>query len=767
MCASTSHNNPPVHGLFCSLLFFLCVVISTNTYAREDDNNFLDFSLCPAEDPAASRHVPPRIFSLDKIENTNIGADFSQTSSDGSTTLEGNIIIEKNAMRITADHANYNKPADSLTFSGNVHIDSETMSLDADAGTFKTSKENNNGEFKNTRFYIPVNNMKGIAESIDTKDTSYSTLKNSSITSCDWLSPDWLLSADEIRLDHIDEYGSADNVTLRFKSVPIVYTPYIEFPTSNKRRSGLLFPNITSSSSRGFEMQLPWYWNIAPNQDAIITPRYMVKRGAGMDGNYRYLTRSTRGAFNAAVVPYDKVTKENRYQVQYLQKSEILSNLLLDVDVQDISDSEYFNDYSNSLNTTSQTVLNRSAELNYELTEWQLKALVQDIKTIDTSKPTSRLVYQRLPQITFNGGTQVNDSLFLFEFNSELVDFGHPDPTKTTGKRLTLQPAISLPLSGTAWFFDPKVKYNYTQYDVGTKGDSITPGGNVPVNKVSVPMSSIDAGLFFEREIEGGYLQTLEPRLYYLNVPFQDQSNSPLFDTTIPTFSVAQLFRDNRFVGGDRIGDANQLTLAVSSQIIDQFTGEEILRTSIGQIYYFDDRKVSLKNDTIDTAKLSNFIAELDTTLGNWQTVIDFQWDTETNKLARENYFLHYLSDPRYIFNIGYRKQIKNDRLFLEQTDTSFVYGLSNQFTAYARWNYSLLDRKAINNIAGVAYDSCCWAIQLTAQRRLKNLTITSTTEYDNSILLQFVFKGLGAVSSGAHKSVLKQSILGYTDVFQ
>jgi len=765
MCAPTSHSKP-MHRLIVGLPLCLCAVYSTQIFAQENDRDSIEFSLCPAKDPAASKHIPPRKFSLDKIKNTDISADFSHSDKDGSTTLDGNVIIEKDALRISADHANYDKQEETLTFSGNVHIDSEMISLDADTGTYKVGEKNNNGTFTNTKFFIPVNNMKGTAESVDTQNSSYSTLKKSSITSCDWLSPDWLLSADEIRLDHLDEYGSADDVIFRFKSVPIMYTPYIEFPTSNKRRSGLLFPSVGTSTSRGVEIAVPWYWNIAPNQDAIITPKNMVKRGLGIDGNYRYLTTSTRGTLEGAFVPDDKIADEKRYQVRYQQDTRILSNLLLDIDLQDISDSEYFNDYANNLSTTSQTVLNRSAQLKYELTDWQVKALVQDIKTIDTSTPISQRVYKRLPQVTFNGGTEINNSLFLFEFDSELVDFAHDDDTKTTGQRLTLQPAVSLPLSGTAWFFNPKIKFSHTQYNVGTQGNSSTPGTDLQVDDTDLPISSIDAGLFFEREMDGGYMQTLEPRLYYLNVPFQDQSGSPIFDTTIPTFSVAQLFRDNRFVGGDRIGDANQLTLAISSQVINQNTGVEAVRASIGQIFYFEDREVSLTN-TVDTTKQSDVIAELDTTIGNWQSNIDIQWDTGTSEIAKENYFIHYLSDPRHIFNLGYRKQLDNSSIDIEQTDASFVYGLSRQYSAYARWNYSLVDRKPIDNIVGLAYDSCCWSIQLTAQRRLKNLTETSTSEYDSSIHVQFAFKGLGALSSGGHKSLLQQSIFGYTDVYR
>jgi len=742
-------------------LFFIALV-SQNIFAESISQNSANTEeLCTVEDTAATKHIQPRAFPPDKLGNTDISADFTKSSADGSTSLDGNVIIEQHLLRVTADHAHYDKSQDLLQFSGNVHIDSENMSLDADAGEVSMNNTSKQGNFNDIKFFIPNSNMKGKAETIHTSDEQKSTLNNASITSCNLLDPDWLISADEIRLDHADEYGSADDVVIRFKDIPFLYTPYIEFPTSDKRRSGILFPEIGTSSSRGVEIAVPWYWNIAPNHDAVITPRNMVKRGVELGGNYRYLTQSTNGKLQGAYLADDKLTDEKRYHVRYQQHSRIISNLLLDIDLQDISDSDYFNDFSNSLGSTSQTHLDRSATLNYELDDWRLKALVQDIKTIDTTTPIANRPYERLPQLTFNGDTGIASSPLLFTLDSEYVDFHHEDDTKIIGQRITVRPGLSLPLSGIAWFFEPAVKLSHTQYELDIETSS-TP----QVENRNLPISSIDAGLFFERDLESGYLQTLEPRLYYLNVPFEDQSSTPIFDTSIPEFSVSQLFRDNRFVGGDRIGDANQLTFALSSRILNPNTGNEFVRASIGQIYYFEDRKVSLNSSTSETAKQSDIIAELDTNWSDWQSNIDIQWDTTNSELSKENYFLHYKSDDKHLFNIGYRKRLKNRDIDIEQTDTSFVYAINREYSSFFRWNYSLKDHKDIDVIGGVAYDSCCWSIQLLAQRRLQNST-TNSNDYDNSILLQFVFKGLGSLSGSKARTTLEQSIYKYTDTLQ
>ena len=494
----------------------------------------------------------------------------------------------------------------------------------------------------------------------------------------------------------------------------------------------------------------------------------MEKRGQELGGNYRFLTPSSNGELKGAYLDNDDITQTKRYQVRYQQHSQIMSNLLFDIDLQDISDPAYFNDFSNNLGSSSQTYLDRRASLNYNLNNWHIQALAQDIKTIDTTTLLSDQPYERLPQLSLNGNEEIANSSIFFTLDSEYVDFTHKDDTKITGVRATARPGLHLPLSGTAWFFDPAIKLSHTHYDVGTNGNSSTPGTKQTIAERNLPISSLDTGLFFERYMDNGYLQTLEPRLYYLHVPYEDQSNTPLFDTSIPTFSVTQLFRDNRFIGGDRVADANQLTVALASRILSTETGDEFVRASIGQIYYFEDRKVSL-DGSIDTAKQSDIIAELDTHWGNWESNIDLQWDTINRELTQENYFLHYMSDARHLFNIAYRKRLNNRNIDIEQTDTSFVYAINREYNIFSRWNYSLKNNKDVDVIGGISYDSCCWSIQLFAQRRLINTstTITNDADYDNSLLVQFVFKGLGSLSGSKARTTLKQSIYGYKDVLQ
>lgn len=749
----------------CNALLISCVLLSTLISCNVHANNLSEVNSCQTKNGNATKHIKPKEFPADKVDNTEISADFTKSNNSGLTSLDGNVIIEKNLLRVTADHAHFNKYQQELEVSGNVHLDTKDLSLDADSGTVVIDNDDTNdktkGQFKNVEFFIPNSNLKGKAKTVNSSDNNnkeqLSTLNQASITSCNLFNPDWFISASKIKLDHKDKYGAADDVVIRFKGIPFIYTPYIEFPISDKRRTGFLFPEIGSSSSRGVELATPWYWNITPNQDALMTPHYMEKRGISLDADYRFLTESTKGELVTSYLPQDNVTQSERYQINYQQYSRISSKLTFEANLRDISDSNYFNDFTSSLSSTSQTHLDRSASLRFDLNNWHMRALVQDFKTVDETAPRSDRPYERLPQLTLSGDTRVANTPILFSLDSELVDFTHDDNSITTGTRLIVQPGFHLPISGDYWFIDPSVKISHTQYNI----DSNTNGLSNIKNR-NLLIGGINAGLFFERFLDNGYQHTLEPQLYYLNIPFKDQNNTPLFDTSTPDFSVSQLFRENRFIGGDRIGDTNQITLALTSRILNLSTGTELVRASIGQIFYFEDRKVSL-DGTIDTSSQTDLIAELDTNWGKWKSSIDLQLDVTSNELSKENYFLHYKSDARHIFNIGYRKRLSDNLIDLEQTDTSFVYAINNKYTSFLRWNYSLKDGKDIDSIAGISYNSCCWSIQLLAQRRLQN-TVDVNDSYDNSILVQFVFKGLGSLSGDTARTTLKQSIYGYTD---
>jgi LPS-assembly protein len=715
-----------------------------------------DLDYCTARYPSITSYNPPPYFAEDRREKIDISANKTLSGKDGSSTFEGDVIVERHELRVKADIARFDNTSREISVHGNVHLDTTSMSLDADEGRFFLDDKNT--EFSNIKFFIPETRLRGYAEQVSAESNQSAVLSSSSITSCPPDDVDWLLSAKKIELDLQEEYGKARNVVLRFHHVPFLYTPYIEFPVGDKRRSGLLTPSFGTSSSRGFELTVPWYWNIAPNHDATIAPHYMDRRGLQLDTQYRFLTKTTDGTFDLNYLNQDRITLEERYSLKYLQHTNFSRNIRLNIDYKNVSDDEYLQDFSSSLLGTSTTHLSQNADLVASYTNWHMRAQLQTYETLDPTIADSDKPYSMLPKLALRGDEELLDNL-NFTLGSEWVNFVHEDNISVEGPRFIIQPGLELNLQSSAWFLHPAIEFNHTQYNVsdggGTKID--TPDRNLPI-------TSIDSGIFLERSILNKQILTLEPRLFYLYVPFEDQSGLPLFDTSVPDFTLAQMFRKNRFNGGDRIGDANQVTAALRSRIINPTNGYEYMRASIGQIYYFDDRRVTPTNIPA-TSKSSDIIAEINGTVSNWSANAGMTWDIERHNSAKHNASLHYESDNNAIFNLGYsrRRETPTNIEPLEQTDVSLVAPVGINFTLIGRWNYSLEQERDLETIAGISYESCCWSMIVALQRNLVQSS-TIDEDYDNTILFQLVLKGLGSVSGDSAVDRLKQSILGYKD---
>ncbi len=726
-------------------LIIAALLFSTPVFSQTDDS-------CTILNDSVTHQAPP-VFEGDELGKINISADKTRSDAQGTSTFQGNVIIEKHELRITADKASYHPDTENIEIDGNVHVDTNTLAIDADLG--RVSKEKQSTFFEGVEFQLGKGKMRGKADSITADKKNSTELESTSITSCDLKDPDWRLDADNISLNHEEEYGSAEDVVLRFMEVPFLYIPYMEFPIGDRRRSGLLVPEVGYSSSRGTELTVPWYWNIAPNQDAIIAPHYMNHRGTQLDTQYRFLTESSHGQIDAAFLHEDKITDDRRHQVQYQQHTKFTPDLNMDIDVQDVSDTEYLNDFSNNLSTSSTTHLNRIITLNYDKKYWSSHLLAQTFETIDTTILSVDRPYRILPQLELQGDQPITDNGLAFTLDTEWIAFDHEDSSVITGSRFQFKPGLHWLSEGSFWFIDPAIKLSHTQYETedgnGIKQD---------IDERNLIITSLDSGLFFERELNNGAIHTLEPRIYYLNVPYKDQSLLPDFDTKLSTFGNNLLFKDNRFSGGDRIGDANQITLSLTSRLISSETGSEFLRASIGQITYFEDRQVSL-TDTVETNNKSDIMAELATEISNWSISTSTQWSTDTHKSQRGDFLLHYQSDSKHIFNL----ELRNDRSTddkIRQTDLSFIAPINNNFSTFARWNYSLEDNHDIEVIGGLSYDSCCWSVQFLAQRSIKYTD--DIEEYDNAFMMQLIFKSMGSISGNKVSDTLKHAIQGYNE---
>ena len=544
---------------------------------------------------------------------------------------------------------------------------------------------------------------------------------NVTYSTCSADDPDWYAKVAELNLDYDREVGEGRDATVVFKGVPLFYTPWLSFSLNNKRKSGLLTPTFGTSSKSGIEFTQPFYWDIAPNMDATISPRLMSKRGLQINTEYRYLNHDYQGRAQVEWLSNDHLADRKRYGYSFLHTHNNLglgfSGLL---NVNGVSDGSYFRDLSTRITQASQGNLLRQGILRYGGGWWSATANVQTYQTLqDPDLPPVAKPYQRVPQFTltasrpeFFGGT-------AFAFNGEYVSFDHP--TLDTGRRVTFYPQLSLPLQSSAWYITPKIGLHATRYDINRKTST---GPDTIVR--NLPIFSVDAGVAFERDFSWfgkSLAQTLEPRLYYLLVPQRTQNNIPVFDSGQADFNFATIFSDNTYSGVDRIADANQITAALTSRLIDPQTGEEYVRGMIGQRYYLARQHVTLPGEPARPGGTSDFLAALSGRLMP-NTYADTAWQYDPRDRETERFVVSGRWQPDFakVLNASYRYTrdhtgIVGGTAGIRQVDFSGQWPLAQGWYGVGRFNYSIREKKIIETIGGLEYNGGCWVGRLVLQR--------------------------------------------------
>ncbi len=560
---------------------------------------------------------------------------------------------------------------------------------------------------------------RGDAQMLFFEGQSKKRLLKSRYTTCEADSDDWYIKSGQLKIDDETKTAVATNATVEFKGVPILYTPWINFPYANQRKSGLLAPTWGTTTKSGFEVLLPFYWNISPNMDATVSTRELSKRGIQYAGEFRYLEENFSGLDNIEFLPSDDMTQKDRYFARIKHQQNFGSGWTGGIDVARVSDSQYFSDLSTHIITTSQVNLLQQANINYSGPIWQFGALAQKYQTLDNVS----YAYERLPQLTLNGSkewdwggiTRVQNQLVRFEANQNSTF----DVKSAT--RFSTYPSISFPMNKPYGYVTPKLGVNYTSYNLDNISSSpMQTGAWINYDKTAdrtLPIFSLDSGLFFERDtsiVNRNYTQTLEPRLFYVYIPYQDQSHLPVFDTGLTDLNMGTLFTENQYSGGDRINNANQLSASISSRMIDADTGEQRLAATIGQRFYFDDQKVGLPNEVLRSGTSSDFVASATAHLVNkWNLDAAWQYNTDTGDTIKANFGARYNPMPGKVLNFGYRFTKDN----LDQVNMSTQWPLGNRFYGLARLNYSLRDKSFIENIGGIEYDAGCWQSRFVFQR--------------------------------------------------
>lgn len=706
--------------------------------------------LCrPAPQPSAPLPAPGQT-------HTYLEGDNAEIRQQEVYILTGNALAESGGERILAERLTYRDADGRLDAEGRLRIEQPEILVQGDWGRFNLADDT--GEIHRITYQMPQRHGRGEAEVAYQDSDILKRLETATYTTCDPGRDDWHIQAREVYLHTDKGEGRAWHATLRVKDVPILYTPYLSFPLDDRRKSGFLVPSLGASEETGADITIPYYWNIAPNHDATITPRLMSKRGVQLIGEYRFLQPNHSGQLDLEGLPSDQEFDDDRYLIGLEHQAQLTQRLSTQVDFLDISDRHYFEDLGSNLDDTSRTYIRRFAQARYLGTGWNLTGRVDDYVVTDPSINTEP--YKRLPQLLFNARPAPgwNPWGLDLRLTSELVQFEHD--TRVTGTRAHLEPVLELPWLRNAYHITPGVGLSHSRYQLDN-----TTVGTPEEPDLAVPYGYLDASLFLERDLRlagTDYLHTLEPRLFYLYAPYEDQDDIPRFDTRLSDFRFSQLFAVNRFTGYDRFGDANQLAAAVTSRILDPRTGYERLRFGIGQLYYFRDRKVTLNpGQAPETRASSNIVADL-----NWNLTralsfnAGIQYDPEAEQIDRQSYRLQYRPDARHILNLSHRFRDGT----LEQVDINGFWYLTERWHAVGRWYYSLEEDQLLEALAGVEYESCCWIARLAVRDFINSVTsgtAGSAGERNLAIMLQFEFKGLTSLGQPV-RELIEQSVLGY-----
>ncbi|MFW2405372.1 MAG: LPS-assembly protein LptD [Gammaproteobacteria bacterium] len=664
----------------------------------------------------------------------------------GDASFSENITLVSGDKMLTAEGAKFDRDANVFSVDGSVEFRDATTQVRASGAKYDANRSEvtfDDADF--TLWSVPA---RGSGDFIKVEQEGKLLLEGVSYTSCPEGKNDWVLSASKITIDQEKGVGTARNAKLTFKRVPILWFPYLSYPASNERKSGWLIPDFGTNSTRGIDIEVPYYWNIAPQFDATLTPRLMTKRGVQLGSEFRYLTQKHNGVLTAEYLPNDDITGEHRALAAIRHVSDFTDAWRGVVHATDVSDSNYFEDLSSGLASTSQTHLLRRADLEFFSNVWQGLLRFENYQTIDDTIEPIDDPYQTAPKLAVRGFTPNGWLGLQYSLDGELAYFTRD--IGVTGVRGHVMPEIALPLDLNVMSIEPAVAYEYTAYNLQDTlpGEDETPSRNAPI-------FSVDVATTLERLTpKRGWLQTLEPRILYAFIPFRDQRDLPVFDTIVPDLNVVQLFRRNRFVGYDRLGDTNQVSIGVTTRLIDAADGGEFLRATIGDILYFSDREVTLPGGQGSDSNKSDYLFELGMKLReNWRTAFVYQYNSDDRETKWTDVRLNYRASSTKIANFVYRYR----KDLLEEFDVSAAWPIAGRWNLIGRYNYSILDSKPLESLVGAEYATCCWAIRTSVRRYLASRTGDSDTGFS----IQLILKGFGSTDSAADR-LLDRGILSY-----
>ena len=742
LCAQTAHAAAPAGGL---------TIASADAPApvRTGGEN-------PSSDPSApmnqwtGRLAQP---SGDEGDSPTIAKAYSiEGSPQTSLTLSGEAELRRAGTLIQGETIVYTQETGEVIVKGDALVAREGIELKAPEASYQLDE--GTGEANDVRYHYKPRGLRGSARCMRFVSADVTELKDVLMTSCEGDNPAWWVEMNELTLDEYEQAGTGKGAVLKLGGVPVFGSPWLTFPISSERKSGVLSPVVGMSSARGLDISVPYYFNIAPNYDYTLTPQIITKRGVMLGNEFRFLTEHLEGEISGQYMPHDREYGEDRYSVNANLRGS-WNNFGYGINYNRVSDDDFFDDFSRSLRDGSDDILPQDYWLTYSSTYWNSAVRVMKNQTIDyAQKP-----YEIEPQFSWNA--YVADAAgFELTTHLEATRFRHP--TLLDGDRFVLHQQVAYPVRGAGWFVTPKAQIISARYDLD-HDDSGRYSETDP--SYTLPIVSLDSGLIFDRDFAmsgRNITQTLEPRLFYSYTPYRNQSNIPLFDSSEADLNFAQLFNENSWTGYDRIAETNQVTASVTSRFIDAQSGLEWAKVSVGQRYYFNDQTINSAGERISMEnQKSDFLASIGARLTRTISASAFgQWSWERSSFKKAIAGVRWQPKPMSVIGLYYRYNWQENRDsddYIDQIDLSLQWPLSDKLYALLRQNYSLYDNKFVESLAGVEYHAGCWTLRAVAQRYIRNENKDSETNF----FLQLELTGLGGIGSSP-LSELQRSIPGY-----
>lgn len=688
--------------------------------------------------------------SQDNENNLSIEAGSIQAELGGRVDIQEKIKITSGLSTITAEEASYDETAGVLQIPKSVVFENPDLIIFGESAKLLTKEKTT--IIDGADYQILSIPARGTARQIRVENGANIELDEVTYSTCTSVDNSWELSAKKIVINNQSGEGKARNLVLRLKDIPIIYLPYLSFPINDQRKTGLLVPNLGRSSKRGLEISLPYYWNLAPNIDLTTTPTLMAKRGVQLSAELRFLTAIQGGITQIDYLPNDDIYKKDRTYISHRQTINLPSNWRMKLNGEYASDNSYFEDLTGTMSSTSRTHLLREIQLEHYSENWIMEIGMDHYQMIDDSIIDEEKPYRRLPYFNFSG-MWGNKALGLnYALDSEVVFFDKPETI--SGSRFHVMPEVSAPLNFNGIKITPSMAMDFTKYNLHTANDNSHSMSSVSPER-AVPIYSLDlTGVFQKTWKNGRYLQTLEPRILRVYIPYRNQDDFPIFDTIVPDMNGIQLFRKNRYVGQDRLGDTSQISYGITTKVVDANNGNSLFGLTLGQIRYFKDRKVALPSESKLTQDSSGYMAMMNMKINkNWSVKLGHMWNTHSNTSMKTTARFQYKSKQSEIFNVAYRYR----RNMLKQLDASFSWPVRDHWNVVGRYNYSILDRKVLERFVGLEYESCCWGIRVISRKHLAY----RNGDTDTSFSIEFVFKGLSDIGDPV-ENLLDRGILGY-----